>query len=260
MHHYHLDHFAHGDSLIHRLDARAKLLAMLAYTAVVISFDRYAVSVLAPLAIAPLAILCLAGVPVTFVLRRIAILSPFIAMLCLLAPIYDHGMHTISLGCWRGAISGGWLTAADIAVKFCLGMLALTALTSTTPFALLLEAMRRMGSPKMLVVQLAFLYRYIFVLIDEAMRIRRGRDFRSAAAAPVGRRLAAVGGIIGALFVRTLERSERIHTAMCARGYDGQSRSLSRLNFRTSDAAFLALMAAYLVFCRLIYPAMIWRS
>ena len=51
----------------------------------------------------------------------------------------------------------------------------------TTPFALLLEAMRQLGMPRMIVVQLGFLYRYLFVLIDEAMRLRRARDFRGAA-------------------------------------------------------------------------------
>ena len=48
----------------------------------------------------------------------------------------------------------------------------------TTRFALLLEAMRRLGMPQVIVMQLGFLYRYIFVLIDEAMRVRRARDFR----------------------------------------------------------------------------------
>ena len=111
--------------------------------------------------------------------------------------------------------------------------------------------------PKMLVMQLGFLYRYIFVLIDEAMRIRRGRDFRGAARAPASRRLAAAGGIIAALFVRTLERSERIYTAMAARGYRGEPHSLSRLRFCPSDAAFLAATAAYLAVCRGLLPAAI---
>ena len=78
MHHHHLDRFAHLDSPVHRLDARAKLLAVLAYTVVLISFDRYAVAVLAPMAIGPAAMLWLAGVPLWFALRRAAILSPFV--------------------------------------------------------------------------------------------------------------------------------------------------------------------------------------
>lgn len=260
MHHHHIDRFAHQDSPIHRLDARAKLLAVLAYTVVLISFNRYAVSVLAPMAVGPAAMLALGGVPMWFALRRAAILCPFIAMLALLSPLYDPAPHAVAFGPWVLAVSGGWLTAADVTIKFTLGVAALTAMMGTTPFALLLEAMRRLGSPRMLVGQLAFLYRYIFVLIDEAMRTRRARDFRGAAAAPVGRRLAATGGAIGALFLRTLDRSDRIHTAMLARGYQGEPHGLSRLRFRIGDAVFLAVTAAYLVACRWALPRWLWGA
>jgi len=257
MHHSHIDRFAQGDSPVHRLDARGKLLAVLAYTGVLISFDRYAVAALAPMAILPLAMLWFGRVPVWFALRRVAVLSPFILVICLVSPWYDRSPHDVAFGPWRLVVGGGWLTAADIAVKFALGLFALTAMMSTTPFALLLEAMRKLGAPKMLVVQLGFLYRYLFVLIDEAMRVRRGRDFRGAARAPAGRRLAAVGGILGSLFLRTLDRSERIHTAMAARGYRGEPHGLSALRFRPRDAAFLLAVAAYLVACRWMYPTLV---
>jgi cobalt/nickel transport system permease protein len=151
-------------------------------------------------------------------------------------------------------VAGGWLTSADIAVKFVLGVFSLTALMSTTPFAGLLEAMRKLGMPGMLLMQLAFVYRYLFVLMDEAMRVRRARDFRGAARAPASRRLAAVGGIVGNLFVRTLDRSDRIHTAMVARGYAGRWHGLSLLSFRRRDGVFLLVVAAYLVLCRWLYP------
>jgi len=250
MHHSHIDRFAHGDSPVHWLDARAKFLAIVAYTVVVISYNRYTVTELAPLAVMPLALLWFGGIPTWFALRRVLVLSPFILFVCLLSPWYDRAPQAVALGSWRFEVAGGWLTSVDIAVKFTLGVLALTALMSTTPFALLLEAMRKLGVPKMLLMQLGFVYRYLFVLIDEAMRVRRGRDFRSAALAPAGRRLSAVGGIIGNLFVRTLDRSERIYTAMAARGYTGQYHGLNILRFRWHDIVFLTAAAAYLAVCR----------
>ncbi len=250
MHHHFIDRFALGDSPIHRLDARAKLVAVLAYTLVLISFDRYVVAGLAPMAVFPLALLWFAGVPVWFALRRLAILSPFILMLALMSPIYDRAQHLAAFGPWCYRVSGGWLTAADVAIKFACGVLALTAMMCSTRFALLLEAMRRLGVPQLIVMQLGFLYRYVFVLIDEALRVRRARDFRGAALAPVGRRLGAVGGVIGTLFVRTLDRSERIHLAMAARGYRGEPHNLSRLCFTLSDGLFLAAVFVYLAICR----------
>ena len=259
MHHRHIDQYAQGSSIVHRLDARGKGLALIAYLFVLISFHRYAVSVLAPLAIGPLAMLVLSGVPLGFAFRRVLVLSPFIMMLCLLSPWYDRSVHLVAVGPWRGVLAGGWLTAADVAIKFALGVLALTAVVSATPFALLLEAMRKLGMPRLLVMQLGLLYRYLFVLVDEAMRIRRARDFRGGGLAPVSRRLAAVGGIVGQLFVRALDRSERIHVAMEARGFDGQTHSLSRLRGRAADAVFLAVVACYLAFCRWLYPMVLFH-
>jgi cobalt/nickel transport system permease protein len=254
VHHHFIDRFALGDSAVHRLDARAKLVAVLAYTVVLISFDRCAVAALVPMAVLPLAMLWFGRVPVWFALRRVAILSPFILMLVLMSPIYDRRPCAVAFGPWACTLSAGWLTAADIAIKFVLGVLALTAMMCTTRFTLLLEAMRRLGTPQVVVMQLGFLYRYIFVLIDEAMRVRRARDFRGAAQAPVGRRLAAAGGVIGTLFVRTLDRSQRIHLAMAARGYRGEPHSLSHLHYARGDAVFLVLAGLYLAVCRWGYP------
>ncbi len=254
MHHHFIDRFAMGDSPIHRLDARAKFVAVLAYTVVLISFDRYTVANLAPLAVLPFALLWFGRVPVWFALRRVAILSPFILMLVLMSPLYDRAPHRVLFGPWEYTVTGGWLTAADIAIKFTFGVVALTALMCTTPFASLLEAMRRLGLPHVIVMQLGFLYRYIFVLIDEAMRVRRARDFRGAAAAPAVRRLAAAGGVIGTLFSRTLDRSQRIQLAMAVRGYRGETQSLKQLHFHRDDAIFLGMVAVYLAACGWGYP------
>lgn len=256
MHHQYIDQLAMGDSPVHRLDARAKLAAVLLYSIVLIAFDRYCVAGLAPMAVFPLAMFWFARVPVSFGLWRVAILSPFIVMLVLMSPLYDRVLHTVAFGPWRLAVSGGWLTAANISIKFALGVLALTVLMCTTRFSLLLEAMRRLGMPQVVVLQLGFLYRYVFVLIDEAMRVRRARDFRGAASAPIGRRLAAVGGVVGTLFLRTLDRSQRVHLAMAARGYRGEPHSLQQLRFAWSDAAFLAVVLFYLIACRWGLPGM----
>ncbi len=252
MHHHHIDRYAQGRSPVHALDARAKTAAVLAYLFVLISFDRYAVSALVPMAVAPLGMLLIAGVSVRFALRRVLILSPFIVFLAAACPFYDRAWHVVVFGPWQFTVTGGWLTAAGITVKFALGVAALTALMCTTPFSALLEALRWFRVPKLLVMQLGFLYRYLFVLTGEAMRLKRARDFRGAHLAPARRRLAAAGGVVGSLLVRTLDRSDRIHLAMQARGYRGEPHALIRLRFGASDAAFLLVTVAYLALCRVV--------
>jgi cobalt/nickel transport system permease protein len=253
MHHHHIDHFAQSDSPVHRLDARGKLLATVAYMAVLLSYPRYSLAMMAPMAVGPLALLWAAGVPTRLWLRRVLLLSPLILMTCAMAAVYDRRPVAWSLGPWSGTTPGGWLTAGSIALKFVLGLAALTALVCSTPFATLLEAMHRLGTPRGFTTVLGFVYRYLFVLEDEALRLKRSRDFRGGAAGPFLQRLATAGGLIGTLFRRTLERSDRIELAMRARGFTGTVHGLQRLRCRTVDWGFLAASAGYLVFCRGVY-------
>lgn len=249
MHHAYIDKFARGHSPIHRLNGGGKLLAVLAYTLLLISVDRLALLPLIPLAVGPLTLLMLADVPLGFAFKRVALLSPFILTVCLFQPVFLRMPVPLGLGPWRLELAAGWVVAANLAGKFALGVLALTALMCTTPFASLLTALRRARVPGMLVMMLGFLYRYLFVLVDEAMRIRRGRDFRGASLAPAGRRLSAVGAIIGSLFVRTFERSGRIHLAMAVRGFDGTVRTLEHPHLHAADGVFAAFAAVYLAAC-----------
>ena len=257
MHHSHIDRFAQGSSPLHRLDARAKLLAVLAYTVVLISFDRYSVAALAPMALAPLAWLWLADVPMRFALRRVLLLGPFIITLALASPIYDRAARLGAFGPWQFELAGGWFTAANIAAKFALGVLAMTALICTTPFGTLLEAMDHLKVPRLLVMQLGLLYRYLFELIDQAMRVRRARDFRGGHLAPAGRRLRTAGSMVGSMLAGSIQKAQRVELAMASRGYTGQPRGLRRLRLGWADALLMAGMAGYLAICRWALPAML---
>jgi cobalt/nickel transport system permease protein len=77
------------------------------------------------------------------------------------------------------------------------------------------------------------MWRYLFVLADEALRLLRARAARSGVSAATGEgggtlawRARVTGGMAGSLFLRAIERSDRIYAAMASRGYDGEVRSL----------------------------------
>ena len=250
MHHSYIDKFSRQQSPIHNLDARVKLAAIIAYSVVLISFGRYEIAPLIPMTILPFGMLWIGGVPIWFAIRRVILLSPFILMLALMSVFYDRQPHSLSIAGWSFTLSGGVLTAISIAIKFSLGLLTLTAMTCTTQFSLLLEGMGSMAVPRMLIMELSLIYRYIFVLIDEAMRLRRARDFRGAALAGFSRKISAAGNIIGMLFLRTLDRSSRIGTAMQARGFRGRQRNLVRLKLGRADLVFGVAVVIYLFICR----------
>ena len=90
---------------------------------------------------------------------------------------------------------------------------------------------------------LAIVYRYVFEMAGELVRLRRaaaarGFEIRNFKAAP---RLADMSG---ALLVRSVARSERVHHAMAARGYDGEVRTLSHGAFGGREAIFLCAFYA----------------
>lgn len=251
MHHHYIDRFAYQDSPIHRLDPRAKVLAVVAYSVVLISLGRYELPS-AWYVVWPFVMLALGGIPMWFVARHILIVSPFIVCLVAFSPIFDrtpvrfHDAVTVA---------GGWLTAASVLLRFVFGMAALIALASTTRFAALLKGLERLGVPAILVAQLRFLYRYLFLLLDQAMHLRRARSARDAGRGPFAHRWRVNAAQVGVLFVRTLEQADRTHRAMLARGYDGTIRLLEPLRWQRRDWLFIAATAAYLVAVRLPWPA-----
>jgi cobalt/nickel transport system permease protein len=120
-------------------------------------------------------------------------------------------------------------------------------LVATTKFPDLIHALEHLKLPKMLVTVIAFLYRYMSVLTDEVIRLMRARQARSAVL-PGKRgggnllwRARTAGNMVGQLFLRSYERSDRIYHAMLSRGYSGHLRTLNQHEMQTNDWLIIAL-------------------
>ncbi len=246
MHHHYIDRFAYQDSPIHRLDPRAKILGVLAYSVVLISLGRHELPA-AWYAVFPAILLLWGGIPLWFVAKHTLIVSPFVVCLVVFSAIFDA--EPVRVGASL-TVRGGWVTASTVMIRFILGMAALIALASTTRFPELLKGLENLGVPRLLVTQLRFLYRYLFLLADQAMHLRQARRARDGGRGPLRWRWRSSAGLIGVLFVRTLEQAERTHLAMIARGYDGTIRLTRPLRFQDADWLFLAATAAYLILLR----------
>jgi len=247
MHHAYIDKFAYQDSAIHRLDSRVKFIVVLIFTAVVISLPRTSVSILACYAIGPFTILVWAKIPLRFVFKQILLVSPFVLVLALSCPLYDKTPYTIAFGPFLWQSSVGWMRCFTILGKFIVTMLALIALVSTTRFSDLLTGLQRLGLPGILVIQLGFLYRYIFVLIDRAHHILRARAGRKLRNLGFKTELKTAASMLGSLLVRSIDTAEHINIAMQARGFDGKWRTLSKLQIRRCDLLFVLIAASFIL-------------
>jgi len=141
----------------------------------------------------------------------------------------------------------GLVRFLSIAFKSWLSVQAAIVLAASTPFPELLVAMRAVRIPRLLVAIFGLMWRYLFVLADEALRLIRARAARSGnsnqPSIKAGRdlvwRARVTGGMAGNLFLRALERSDRIYLAMVSRGYDGEVRTLPL----RSDRIYLAMVS-----------------
>jgi cobalt/nickel transport system permease protein len=105
-----------------------------------------------------------------------------------------------------------------ILFKTNLCLLTTILLSSTTPFTEMLRVLKQLHVPWLMVSTLTLMHRYLFVLADEAERMRRARASRTFTRRKrfQWRTLSTVAG---QLFIRASERAERIYDAMCARGW-----------------------------------------
>ncbi len=114
-------------------------------------------------------------------------------------------------------------------------------LTLTTPVPDLLRGLTQLKKPPLLVAILASMYRYISVLATEFSTMRRAAASRNLMARPQGQRR-VFGNMLGALFVRSYGRGDRVYQAMLARGYTGVLPTTVAIRMATLDWVALGLM------------------
>jgi cobalt/nickel transport system permease protein len=139
-----------------------------------------------------------------------------------------------------------------IAAKSWVSVQAALLMTFTTPFHDLVDGLRQLRLPRIMVAIIGFTYRYLGVLTGEATRMNRARQARSAVVAGVAGpslrwRAAITGRMVGSLFLRSYERSERIYAAMQSRGFDGELRYLPGSPLPRAAMITFALLVGLLV-------------
>jgi len=242
-----LDRLSYRDTMIHRLDPRAKVVATMLFAVAVVSFPRYEILSLLPFFLFPVLIGAAGDIPAGFIARKVVAVSPFAIFVGMLNPLFDSAVVAIAPGV---SVSAGWVSFASILVKFALTISAALLLVATTSFPGICRGLRRLGLPALFVSQLLFLYRYLFVLLEEAMRVVRAREMRSFGKRGAGARVFV--RVVGTLFLRTVERAERIYGAMLARGFRGEVPSMRQETLRTSDVVFVAAAGGFFALCRFV--------
>lgn len=220
--HGHRLHF-HGHSVVHRAPAHVKILALLAFVLLVVATPRDWFAAYAVHLGVLLAVIAASRVPLGYLLPRMVIEVPFLVFAALVPFVAEGPRVDVPLpGGWSVSVSeSGLLAAWGLAVKGTLGVLASLTLAATTEPDAVLRGLQRLRFPDLLVQIMGFMVRYLDVVSADLGRMvtamrSRGVDPRSP------RHWPALARTLGALFVRSYERGERVHLAMLSRGYDGR--------------------------------------
>ncbi len=230
---------------IHRLDPRAKLITSLVFITTVISFGKYEISALIPYFVYPVFLGAMGNVPPVYLLKKLLLVSPFAVMIGIFNPLMDREI-LVSLG--GIDISGGWVSFVSVLIRFVLTVGVALTLIAVTGFNAVCLALDKLGTPRVFVVQLVFLYRYMFVLVAEATRMVRARSLRTFEGGGSG--ITAYGPLVGHLLLRTMDRAQRVYTAMCCRGFDGEIRIMKPLRFGSREFGFTVGWSALIILMR----------
>jgi cobalt/nickel transport system permease protein len=250
------NHALHGTGLtgntgspVHRLDPRAKVVGLLGVTLVAVTTPLSAWPVYLACATTLAGIAALAGVGPRTIWRRGRFVTPLVLFVAVFLP-FVRGGEQVDLG--PLSVSAAGLAAfAAVSVKAVLGTVSAILLGATTTFPSTLRALEALRLPRLLVLIAGFVYRYLFVVVDEVQRMRAAlaaRGYRPRSALQAG----AVGRVASALFLRTHSRGERVYLAMLSRGYAGSVPMLDRLRFRAADVAFVATIAVLVLPIRIV--------
>lgn len=235
---------------MHRLDARAKLAVTLAFIVTVVSFDKYAVSALIPFLVFPMMTILFGGLPAGYILKRVVIVAPFAILVGVFNPVIDRSV-VFSIGSL--SVSAGWLSFVSIILRFILTVSAAVTLIAVTGFYQVCTALEWLKVPRPFIVQLMFLYRYLFVLTDEFERMLKAIAVRSFSGKSM--RFGTYVPVAGHLLLRTLGRADRIYRAMCCRGFDGHMRSVGSPVINRRDMCFTFFWAVIFLALRFINVA-----
>jgi len=233
------EQFSTGESFVHNLDPRVKIIVAILYSIVVAVSSNFS-ALLSALGVSVFLIV-LSKLSIRKVLYRLLLVNGMIIFLWLFLPFTYKGEALFNIGPLAGTTEGV-LYASQITVKCNAILLAMVALLSTTTIFTLGHAMGQLYFPDKIVHLFLFTYRYIHVIFQEYKRLTNAMRIRGFIPGTNLHTYRSYAYLVGMLLVRSYDRSEMIHKAMLCRGFHGKYYTLSQFSIKIGDILYLSLM------------------
>lgn len=218
------------------LSSPAMLILTLSYLVLVLSVPVSQPQKLIWMAAYPIIGSELSGIGFCKIFGRSLWILPIVFLIGILNPILDK---TPAFKIGNLDVSTGWVSFIAIILRGLLSFQAILLLIETTGFNDIFRTMRYIGLPKILCTQLMLTYRYIAVLLEEVIIMKRARMARGYGKDSYPIKM--WGQFIGQLLIRCVQRATAIHRAMIARGFNGTLPTGSKLEWNLASVIRLII-------------------
>ncbi|WP_461200947.1 energy-coupling factor transporter transmembrane component T family protein [Anoxybacillus sp. TBDG-1] len=230
----------------HDVHPLSMLIITFTYILVVASFHSYAFVELIPLSLYPITMIVFYRLSIRHIKNVLLTSLPFIIAIGVSQLFFIN--ERISFFHWH--IEAGWLAFATLFVKNTLAILAATVLFLTIPIEQLAGTLLSLRIPRLLVIQLLLTYRYIFLFLEEANRLRHAYMLRAPSHRAI--KLSVWGSLVGHLLLRTFERAERVYEAMTLRGFSIQRMHIKIKRWTTKERIYTYVTVILFIVYRLV--------
>ena len=265
---FYIEKSAYRDSFIHNLDARVKIVGMIALIIAMVAIPYSPlVFTIGALFLIFLGVLWAgSGLPWQIYAKRLLMVLPFGLFIILFQIFFTNRYYTVfhviaNLPFGIHIYAESVQFAGILLVKFVVCISAIILLSSTTKLHDMLEGAGRMGLPPEFALTFGMMIRYLFVFgyiyrkINESLATRCFDPFNSALSYRY--RMKQIGYTVGTIFIRSYEQGERVYTSMLCRGYGKDSHIfIAKKPLLSSEWAFLSLCLVFVI----AVPVMIWMG
>ncbi|ETR66940.1 MAG: cobalt/nickel transport system permease protein [Candidatus Magnetoglobus multicellularis str. Araruama] len=233
--------FAIGNSWIHKIDPRVKVIFATIYAYVIALSNRFPVLLTALLI--SILLVWFAHLDLREVIGRLAVVFLFLLLIWVILPFTFEGETLYQFRQLKITLPGVAFSAR-ITLKTMAILLSFMALISTMTIATLGNTLNSLGLSNKLVLLFLMTYRYIFVIEEEYRRLRTAVKLRGFRPGTNIHSYKTFAYIIGMLFVRASIRAERVHQAMRCRGFKGKFYTLNDFSSAGQDRLFSVLFTS----------------
>jgi len=241
-----------GNSILHRLDARAKLLCLIALTAALIyanSLPGYGI-----MAALTAILVALSGLKLKAACAPVKQVLPFFAVIFLMNALFnDQGQALWSWWIFNLS-SAGMAAGAKVVLKLILLMILFNILMSTTApmkiTAALVSLLRPLGYIRIPVSDLALMIsvalQFIPTLMEETEMIRKAQTARGARfeSPRLKEKAESIMPLVIPIFISAFKRADELALAMEARGYRGGGQQIKKAAGPLGKSDFAAMLFA----------------